>query len=117
MLKGGNTMVARDLIEFEKIEKTEEFQELKRKKYAFIFPVPVLFLIYYLIFPVLSAYAKPLMTKIVFANFTFGYLFGISYYIVIWGLAFLYVFVARSYDRRVEEIIAKYGPETVEKEA
>lgn len=94
---------------YEKIEQSEEFKALKRKKYKFIFPVPILFFLYYLTFPILSAYAKPLMTTIVFGNFTFGYLFGISYYLVIWTLAFIYVAVARSYDRQVDEIIAKYG--------
>lgn len=97
-------------IEFEKIEQTEEFKQLKRRKYRFIFTIPVLFLFYYLTFPVLSAYAKPLMSSLVFGNFTFGYLFGISYYLVIWTLAFVYVWKARQYDRQVDEIIAKYGP-------
>lgn len=97
-------------IEFEKIEQSEEFRALKKRKYRFIFTIPVLFLFYYLTFPVLSAYAKPLMSSIVFGNFTFGYLFGISYYLVIWTLAFIYVWKARQYDRQVDEIIAKYGP-------
>lgn len=97
-------------IEFDKIEQTEEFKALKRRKYKFIFPVPILFFLYYLTFPILSAYAKDLMSTFVFGNFTFGYLFGLSYYFVIWGLAFLYYFVAKSYDRQVDEIIAKYGP-------
>lgn len=94
---------------YERIEKSEEFRALKRKKYAFIFPVPILFFFYYLTFPVLSAYAKPLMTKFVVGNFTFGYLFGISYYFVIWTLALIYVAVAKNYDKQVDEIIAKYG--------
>jgi|SRR5690625_3703809 len=110
-------MPARDNIDFVKIEQTEEFKDLKRRKYKLIFTVPILFLFYYLTFPVLSAYAKPLMSTFVFGNFTFGYLFGISYYLVIWSLAFFYVFKARSYDRQVEEIIAKYGPKETEKGA
>jgi|SRR5699024_7367507 len=97
-------------IDFVKIEQTEEFKALKRRKYKFIFPIPVLFFLYYLTFPVLSAYAPDLMSTLVFGNFTFGYLFGLSYYFVIWSLAFLYVYVARGYDRQVDEIIAKYGP-------
>lgn len=110
-------MAGRENIEFARIEQTEEFKELKRRKYRLIFPVPFLFLIYYLIFPVLSAYNKPLMTKVIFGNFTFGYVFGVTYYFVIWGLAFFYVFKARSYDRMVDDIIAKYGPKETKKEA
>lgn len=30
-------------IDFVKIEQSEEFKRLKRKKYAFIFPIPVFF--------------------------------------------------------------------------
>lgn len=97
-------------IDFVGIEKSEEFRNLKRRKYIFVFTIPALFLLYYLTFPILSAYAKPLMSSIVFGNFTFGYLFGISYYLVIWTLAFIYVWKARQYDKQVEEIIEKYGP-------
>lgn|SRR5690625_973272 len=96
-------------IDFTKIEQTEEFNSLKRKKYLFIFPIPALFFLYYLTFPILSAYAKPMMAKIVVGNFTFGYLFGISYYVAIWSLAFFYIFKARQFDRISNEIIAKYG--------
>lgn len=104
-------------IDFVRIEQSEEFQSLKKRKYRFIFTIPILFLFYYLAFPILSAYAKPLMTTIVFGNFTFGYIFGVSYYLVIWTLAFIYVFKARQYDKEVENIIAKYGPKTKEKGA
>lgn len=97
-------------IDFVGIEKTEEFQSFKKSKLKFIFTIPILFFFYYLAFPILSAYAKPLMTKIVFGNFTFGYLFGASYFVVIWLLAFVYVIRARKFDRQTEEIIEKYGP-------
>ncbi len=97
-------------IDFVKIEQTEEFRNLKRRKYKFVFTIPILFLFYYLTFPILSAYAKPLMSTLVFGNFTFGYLFGISYYVVIWALAGVYVWKAKQYDKQVELIIEKYGP-------
>lgn len=102
-------------INFERIEASEEFKQLKRKKYRFIFPVPIVFFLYYLAFPILSAYAKPLMTTIVVGNFTFGYLFGVSYYLVIWFLAFLYVYKAKQYDKMVADIIKQY--DSVEKGA
>lgn len=97
-------------INYVEIEKTEEFQHLKRRKYWFVFTIPFLFLLYYLTFIVMSAYAKPLMSSIAVGNFTVGYLFGISYFVVIWALAFVYVWKARQYDKEVEAIIEKYGP-------
>src|SRR5690625_2849547 len=97
-------------IDFVKIEQTEEFQNLQSRKYKFVYTIPILFFFYYSTFPILSAYANSLMAKIVFGNMTFGYFFGISYYVVIWALAGLYVWKARSYDRQIEDIIEKYGP-------
>lgn len=97
-------------IDYERIEKTEEFQNFKKGKYMFVIAIPSLFLVYYLAFILMSAYMKPLMSSLVFGNFTFGYLFGVSYFIVIWILAFIYVVVAKGYDKKVENIIDKYGP-------
>lgn len=97
-----------DKYEYIKIEKTEEFEELKRRKYRFIFPVPLLFVAYYLFFIAMSAYAQDFMAKPLFGNLTTGYLFGISYYLVIWALAFVYVLKARQYDKIVDEIVEKY---------
>ena len=94
--------------EYIKIEQTDEFKELKRRKYRFIFPIPLLFIAYYLFFIVMSAYAQDFMAEPLIGNLTKGYLFGVSYYIVIWALAFIYVVKARSYDKLVDEIVEKY---------
>ena len=94
--------------EYIKIEQSEEFKELKRRKYRFIFPVPLLFIAYYLFFIVMSAYAQDFMAQPLLGNLTTGYLFGISYYLVIWALAFVYVIKARQYDKLVDEIVEKY---------
>lgn len=94
---------------FEEIESSEEFQQLKRSKQKFIWPITLIFIIYYLILPLMAGYAKPLMTSFVFGNITFGYLYGISFYIVAWGLAFLYVYQARKFDKKAAEIREKYS--------
>lgn len=90
------------------IEQSEEFKELIRRKYRFIFPVPLVFIAYYLFFIVMSAYAQDFMVQPLLGNLTTGYIFGISYYLVIWALAFVYVVKARQYDKLVEEIVEKY---------
>lgn len=97
-----------DKYEYIMIEQSEEFKELKRRKYRFIFPVPLLFIAYYLFFIVMSAYAQDFMSQPLLGNLTTGYLFGISYYLVIWILAFVYVLKARQYDKLVDEIVEKY---------
>src|SRR5699024_2834671 len=94
--------------EYIKIEQTEEFKELKRRKYRFIFPVPLLFIVYYLFFIAMSAYAQDFMSQPLWGNLTIGYLFGVSYYLVVWALAFVYVIIARQYDKLLDEIVDKY---------
>src|SRR5699024_4502977 len=94
--------------EYIKIDQTEEVKELKRIMYQFIFPVPLLFIVYYLIFIVMFAYAQDFMSQPLWGNLTTGYLFGVSYYLVVWALAFVYVIKARQYDKLVDEIVEKY---------
>src|SRR5699024_1812756 len=94
--------------EYIKSEQTEEFKELKRRKCRFIFPVPILFIVYYLFFIVMSAYAQDCMSQPLWGNLTTGYLFGVSYYLVVGALAFVYVIRARQYDKLVNEIVEKY---------
>src|SRR5699024_6671162 len=93
------------------IYESAEFKSYKRKKYIFVFTVPILLLFYYLAFILMKSYMKSLMTTTVLSNLTFGYLFGASYFVVVWILAFVYVGVARKYDKEVEQILNKYGSE------
>src|SRR5690625_85514 len=68
--------------EYIKIEQTEEFKELKRRKYRFIFPVPLLFIVYYLLFIVMSAYAQDFISQSLWGNLTMVYLFGVFFYLL-----------------------------------
>src|SRR5699024_7118392 len=94
--------------EYIKIEQTEEYKELKRRKYRIIFQVQLLFIVYYLFSIVMSVYAEDFMSKSLLGNLTTGYLFGVSYYLVVWALTFVYVNKARQYDKLVDEIVEKY---------
>ena len=95
--------------DFQKIASSQDFKEFKRSKSKFLWPIVILFVCYYLALPLMAGYAKDLMGSFVFSNITFGYLFGISYYIVAWGLAFVYVLRARKFDQRASEILSKYS--------
>ena len=92
----------------DQIAESEEFKELKRSKNRFIWPIAIFFFIYYLAFPLMAGYAKPLMSHFLFGNITFGYLYGLTFYFVAWALAGIYVVKAKSFDKKVEEITEKY---------
>lgn len=93
---------------FAQIAGTQEFRALRRAKLTFIWPVTLLFIVFYLLLPLLAGYAKPLMSKYVVGFMTFGYAYGIVYYVIAWGLAFLYVIVARRFDRAAEKIAREF---------
>ncbi|MBE3549799.1 MAG: DUF485 domain-containing protein [Brockia lithotrophica] len=76
-----------------------KFRTFLRKKVLTLWTVVVLFLVFYMLLPIFAGYAKPLMAKYVLGFVTFGYAFGLLYYLVAWGLAFVYVVLARSFDR------------------
>lgn len=94
---------------YQEIANSEEYQQLKKSKSSFVWPIVLLFIAYYMCLPLMAGYGKDLMSKFVFGNITFGYLYGISYYLVAWVLAFVYVFKARSFDSQSEAIIKKYS--------
>lgn len=94
---------------YDRIANSAEFQRLRRSKLLFIWPIVLLFLIYYLTLPILAGYARPLMNSFVVGHVTFGYLYGMLYYLVAWGLAFLYVGKARQFDEQAKILMDKYG--------
>lgn len=92
----------------EVIAQSKEFKRLKQAKTRFIWPIVFLFILYYATLPIMAAYAKPLMGTLVFGNVTFGYMYGMSYYIIAWALAFVYVVKAAGFDKQVKALLEKY---------
>ncbi|GGA38025.1 hypothetical protein GCM10007416_08710 [Kroppenstedtia guangzhouensis] len=90
------------------IARSKEFKKLKRAKLVFIWPIVILFLLYYLTLPLMAGYARPLMSSFVTGHITFGYLYGVFFYLVAWALAYLYVRKARKFDERARAIIDPY---------
>ncbi len=96
---------------FVEIANSEEFGRLRRAKMRFLWPTVLLFFLYYLTLPIMSGYAKSIMSQFVVGYVTFGYLFGLTFYIIAWALAFLYVNKARQFDEEAKSIIERYAKE------
>lgn len=94
---------------YSKIARSREFHKLRSSKMLFIWPVVILFLLYYFTLPLMAGYARPLMGSFVVGNITFGYLYGILFYFVAWGLAFWYVRKARQFDDRSKALLDQYA--------
>ena len=74
----------------EAIGKDPEMVELERRHQRFVWPVTIFFLVYYLSLPILAGVAPDLMGTKVFGNFTVGYLFALSQFLMAFVVAWWY---------------------------
>ena len=74
----------------EAIGKDPEMVELEHRHQRFVWPVTVFFLVYYLSLPILAGVAPDLMGTKVFGEFTFGYLFALSQFLMAFVVAWVY---------------------------
>jgi uncharacterized membrane protein (DUF485 family) len=72
-------------------ERSPEFQELVRKRRAFVLPATVFFLAWFLTFIVLAGYAPDFMGRSVYQGLTVGYVLAFSQFIMVWVLGGLYL--------------------------
>jgi uncharacterized membrane protein (DUF485 family) len=74
----------------EAIGKDPEMVELEHRHQRFVWPVTIFFLVYYLSLPILVGVAPDLMGTKVFGNFTVGYLFALSQFLMAFVVAWWY---------------------------
>jgi uncharacterized membrane protein (DUF485 family) len=74
----------------EAIGKDPEMVELEHRHQRFVWPVTVFFLLYYLALPILAGVAPDLMGTKVLGEFTFGYLFALSEFLMAFVVAWVY---------------------------
>ena len=91
--------------DFEAVEHSQKFQELKKRHRGFVFPVAVGFLIWYFAYVLLAAYAADFMATPVFGNVNVGLLFGLGQFVTTFGVTTWYVWYAgRKLDPIADEI-------------
>jgi uncharacterized membrane protein (DUF485 family) len=77
--------------EYEQAQVSPEFVELKKRFRAFAFPMTVAFLVWYLLFVLLSTYAHEFMSTKVFGNINIGLIFGLLQFVSTFVITHLYV--------------------------
>ena len=71
------------------------FQELIRRRRRFVVPAAVFALTWMLLWVILIAYAPDFMGRSIYEGLTVAYLTGLSQYVVVWGISWLYLRKAR----------------------
>jgi uncharacterized membrane protein (DUF485 family) len=77
--------------EYRAAQDSPEFIELKRRFRRFAFPMTVAFLVWYLLFVLLSTYAHDFMSAEVVGNINVGLIFGLLQFVTTFVITHLYV--------------------------
>jgi len=88
--------------EWIRVERTGAFQELTRRRKAFIIPATIFFLVFYFGLPFLTAFTNVLSARAV-GSITWAYVYAFAQFIMTWGLMHLYVSRANKWDRLVDQ--------------
>ena len=87
---------------------SDEFGELRRTIRRFIFPMTAAFLVWYLLYVVLSAYARDFMGAKVVGNINVAFVFGVLQFVSTFLIAILYSrYAARRFDPLAGKIKAE----------
>ena len=93
---------------------SEQFVTLKRKFRGFVFPLTAAFLLWYLLYVVLSAYARDFMSTTVAGNVNIAFVFGVLQFVSTFGIAWLYSSYAR---RRIDPLAQEIKAELTREES
>ncbi len=76
---------------YERAQTSSEFTDLRKRFRGFAFPMTVVFLVWYLLYVVMSAYANDFMATSVIGNINVGLLFGLLQFVSTFVITTLYV--------------------------
>ena len=74
----------------EAVSRDPEMVELEHRHTRFVWPATIFFLVYYMALNVLAGTSPDLMGKKLFGEFTFGYLFALSQFVMAFVVAWVY---------------------------
>jgi uncharacterized membrane protein (DUF485 family) len=90
---------------YEQVQRTREFQDLRRRIRRFIFPMSAAFLLWYLLYVLLASYAPGFMTTKLTGDITVGLVIGLLQFVSTFAITTVYVrFTGRHVDPRAERL-------------
>ena len=92
--------------DWERIERSPEFQELVRKRRSFVLPATIFFLSYYMGFILLTGYAEDFMASSVYEGLTVGYCLALTQFVMVFVLGIWYLRKSdREYDPLARQVV------------
>jgi uncharacterized membrane protein (DUF485 family) len=99
-----STNITQDSDRLVAVQRSPEFQELRRRYRRFAFPMTVVFLSWYLLYVIASGWARDFMGQQVWGNINVGYIFGLLQFVSTFLIAWLY---ERHMDSKVDPLAAE----------
>ncbi|MFT4235679.1 MAG: DUF485 domain-containing protein [Microbacterium sp.] len=86
-------------------EKDPKFRELKTRRAKFVFPLAIVFLLWYMLYVILACYARDFMSQEIGGHITVGLLLGLAQFVTTFIITMAYVsFANKKLDPLAEEI-------------
>ena len=76
--------------DYQRVQRSQEFQDLRRRFRRFVFPMTAFFLLWYLLYALLAAYAHDFMSIRVAGNITVGLLMGLGQFVTTFVITMAY---------------------------
>ena len=90
---------------YQEVQASPEFQELRSRLRRFVFPMTAFFIVWYVVYVLLGAFAHDFMATQVFGNVNVGLLIGLGQFLTTFVITGLYVrFANRELDPRAAAI-------------
>ncbi|MDQ0246966.1 uncharacterized membrane protein (DUF485 family) [Bacillus fengqiuensis] len=103
-IKEGKKVAYTSLVE------TADFQELLKRKKAFILPMTLFFFGFYFLLPILAAYTKVLTHQAV-GHIPWAWVYALMQFVLVWVCGFVYIKKSEKYDNLAANILAKHKEE------
>ena len=92
---------------YKEIAQMDSFKALVKKKKKFLFSTTILFLIAYIMLPVLTSFTTVLEHRVV-GKITWVWIYSLSLFVMTLVLCEVYKFRANKFDKDVEKIMKEY---------
>jgi uncharacterized membrane protein (DUF485 family) len=90
------------------VQRSDDFAQLRRKFRAFAFPMTVVFMAWYLLYVILSGWARDFMGQQLLGHINVAYVFGLLQFVSTFLIAWLY---ERYMNRNVDPLAARIRDE------
>ncbi len=91
--------------DYQRVERSDEFQSLRRAFRNFVFPMTALFLVWYFLYVLMSTYAHEFMSIRVAGTITVGLIFGLLQFVSTFVITTLYARWANNkFDARAQAL-------------